>query len=125
MTDHDSTEPLSPVKSVKLMRKMSHDMRAPMAAIIGTADLLLTDGCDELTARQKRSMDRIRRNGVRLVAILDDLMTYVKADAGEYVLEIAPFDPCVLVTRALAEVQPTAAEHGLHCKSTIAQAVPA
>ena len=66
---------------IQLLRKMAHDMRVPLNTIISTSDMLLQGTYDPLTARQEKAVVRVQRNNHRLLAILDDFMTYIKADA--------------------------------------------
>ena len=78
---------------IQLLRKMAHDMRVPLNTIISTGDMLAEGVYDPLTAKQAKAITRLQRNNVRLLAILDDFIAYVKADAGEMVLANKVFDP--------------------------------
>jgi signal transduction histidine kinase len=106
------------------MRQMSHDMRVPLTALISTGDLFAEGSYGELTPKQVRANDRMRRCSRKLLAILDDLMTYVKAEAGEFPLAIKPFDPRAVLERVYNQVQPTVNEKGLQSSSHAAEAVP-
>jgi signal transduction histidine kinase len=117
-------EPLGIEDPIRLIRQMSHDMRIPLGALIATSDLLAEGGYDPLTAKQTRAIDRIQRNSRRLLAILDDLMTYVKAEANQYPLQITSFDPCALLRDALDQVRTVAEQKGLNLLSTSTSSVP-
>src|SRR5512142_851067 len=93
----NTTEPESLSKSIRLLRQMNHDLRNPLNALIATAGMLSEGIYDPLTPGQARAVERIERNSRRIVALLDDLITYAKADAGEYSLEVKDFDPCGLI----------------------------
>jgi signal transduction histidine kinase len=123
-TSNESFESLSLDDPVRLMRQMSHDMRIPLAALIGTSDLLAEGGYDPLTTKQTRAVDRLQRNSRRLLAILDDLMAYVKAEADQYPLQSASFDPRVLLAESLDQVRTIAEQKGLILISTSANSVP-
>jgi signal transduction histidine kinase len=78
---------------IELLRKMGHDIRAPLGSVISTSDMMAEGIYEALTPKQARANERIRRNSRRALAILDDFITYVKAEAGEMELANAPFDP--------------------------------
>jgi signal transduction histidine kinase len=124
---HDSPlpeEPLSLHQPIRLMRQMSHDMRVPLTALISTGDLFAEGSYGELTPKQTRANERIRRCSRRLLAILDDMMTYVKAEAGEFPLTTKPFDPRAILDRVSNQVQPTVKEKDLQFSVLTSAAVP-
>lgn len=56
-----------------------HDLRSPLAVIVGRADLLLEGMADPLTPRQIRSVEAILRAAERMEALLDELTTLTEA----------------------------------------------
>lgn len=107
-----------------LMRQMAHDMRGPLGTLTGTSELLAQGVYGELTAQQTRATERIQRNSARLVALLDDLMLYVKAQAGQLSLHPAPFEPRVLLNSLREQTAADAANKGLTVHWATAEAVP-
>lgn len=110
---------------VQLLRKMAHDMRVPLNTIISTGDMLAEGVYDPLTAKQAKAITRLQRNNVRLLAILDDFIAYVKADAGEMVLANKVFDPRATIDDCLNQVRPDAEEKGLKVRLTLSENMPA
>jgi signal transduction histidine kinase len=117
-------DPLGLSNPVRLMRQMAHDMRGPLAALTGTSDMFTEGVYGQLTPQQVRAIDRIRRNSQRLVALLDDLMAYVKAEAGQFPLNTAAFAPRDTLNAAYQQIKPTADARGLHVCLEVDPSVP-
>jgi signal transduction histidine kinase len=98
---------------VQLIRHLGHDMRAPLGALISTTDMLLTGVYDPLNERQTRAAERMGRNGRRTLAMLDDFVTFIKAQAGELVLTARPFEPRVRLLACCERVHSVADEKAL------------
>lgn len=60
----------------------SHELRAPLNAIIGFADLLHTESAGPLNARQQAYVDDIRESARRLQTVIDDVLDLAKLEAG-------------------------------------------
>ena len=98
---------------VHLMRQVAHDMRGPLGALTGTADMLVSGTYGELSVKQERAAARIQRNSYRVLALLDDLMLYIKAEAGQLDAQPEPFNPRAILESLSAEVLPEATNHAL------------
>lgn len=57
----------------ELRRKLRHDLRSPLAVIVGRADLLLQGVYGELNADQRRSLEVVVRNAERLTRELEEV----------------------------------------------------
>lgn len=109
---------------VQLLRKMAHDMRVPLNTLISTGDMLAQGLYDPLTPKQTKAVTRLQRNNVRLLAILDDFITYIKADAGEMALSSKIFDPRSCLEECRAPVNEVVQEKGLTLRITTAETMP-
>ena len=107
----------------EFLANMSHEIRTPMNGVLGMAELLAKS---DLDARQKTFTDIIVKSGNALLTIINDILDFSKIDAGQIVLDPAPFhlaeaieDVATLVsTRAkeknlelIVRVQPGLSEH--------------
>jgi signal transduction histidine kinase len=70
----------------RLMRGFSHDVKNPLGAADGYADLLSAGIYGELTADQRESIQRIRRSIHRALDLIDDLHELARAETGNVAL---------------------------------------
>jgi two-component system sensor histidine kinase/response regulator len=82
-----AAEQASRAKS-EFLGNMSHEIRTPMNAIVGLARMLEEA---PLGRRERAHVAHIRRAASSLLGMLDDLLDYARADAGQLVLEERPF----------------------------------
>ncbi|GGN69614.1 sensor histidine kinase [Actinoplanes lobatus] len=66
----------------RFLANVSHELRAPVTAIIGLGRLLTDSGSDELTGEQHRQVDLIRTSASDLLALVNGLLDLAKAEAG-------------------------------------------
>jgi signal transduction histidine kinase len=69
---------------------VSHDMRAPLRAMEGYAQALVTDYQDRLDPQGKHWLDRINRSAHRLDSLIKDVLAYSKVAKEE--IELSPVD---------------------------------
>ena len=96
---------------------MSHEMRTPLNAILGYADLLDLGVSGDLTESQRIHLDRIRVGGRHLLDLINDVLDLSRADASKLELDIRPVDLQAVVEEvaALLEGQVEAAGLTLTC----------
>ncbi len=70
------------------LANMSHDIRTPMNAIIGMADLLWDS---PLTTEQRRYVEIFRSAGENLLTLINDILDLSKIEAGQITLQSIPF----------------------------------
>jgi signal transduction histidine kinase len=109
-TLHRQNDQLRDLDKLKdtLLANVSHDMRTPLAAILGYAELLRRRG--GLTGRQGQATEVIERNARRLLRLLDDLLLLGQISVGELTLNREPFDLSRLAADAVELARPLA-EH--------------
>ena len=72
----------------RLMRGVSHDLKNPIHAIDGHAQLLEDELRGPLTAEQRDSLARIRRSARSLMALIEDLLELARAEAGQLTVKL-------------------------------------
>jgi signal transduction histidine kinase len=66
----------------RFLANVSHELRAPVTAIIGLGRLLTDEGSDQLTEDQQRQVGLIRTSAADLLSLVNDLLDLAKAEAG-------------------------------------------
>jgi signal transduction histidine kinase len=66
----------------RFLANVSHELRAPVTAIIGLGRLLTDSASDRLTDDQSRQVELIRGSATDLLALVNDLLDLAKAEAG-------------------------------------------
>ena len=99
-------ETLARANKVKteFLASMSHELRTPLSAILGFADLLVTSPKEQLSARARESLERIKRNGEHLLNLINDVLDLAKAEAGRTEIRNAPTNVSQLARACAAEV---------------------
>jgi signal transduction histidine kinase/CHASE3 domain sensor protein len=86
------------------LASMSHELRTPLSAILGFADLLVTSPKENLSARARESLERIKRNGEHLLSLINDVLDLAKAEAGRLDVRLTPVNMTPLARACVAEV---------------------
>ena len=92
---------------------MSHELRTPLNAIIGYADLLSGGVLGDLSGAQDQSIGRLKRSGMHLLSLIDEVLTYSRLEAGKEVVELQPIDVVGLVQDVASLIEPLAADRSL------------
>ena len=100
---------------------VSHEMRTPLNAIIGMADLLRDTA---LTREQADMLQTLRSSSRLMLAQVDDVLDFSKIEAGKLALEKTDFDVHALVNSTSRILAAQAAAKGLEIVVSIMPEVP-
>ena len=93
---------------------ISHDLRAPLRAINGFAEIVLEDFSPQLPAEARGYLERIRNGGRRMGELIDDLLAFARLSRQS--LNRRPVDLNRLAREALEELQPLVAGRQLELR---------
>ncbi len=89
---------------------MSHEVRNPLTAILGFANIL---GDTPLDSKQRRYVDTINRAGSSLLDLLNGILDYTRVESGKLALEHIAWSPAMLVHEIMELMTDRAAAKGL------------
>ncbi len=93
--DFQRLEQASTNKS-QFLRRMSHDLRSPMNAIIGYSRLLRRRTADRLDERERRNLANIETSSGNLLNLINDILDLSRIEAGRVEVNLQPVDVRVL-----------------------------
>ncbi|MFO1352483.1 MAG: histidine kinase dimerization/phospho-acceptor domain-containing protein, partial [Gammaproteobacteria bacterium] len=76
---------------------MTHELRTPMAGILGMADMLEET---ELNTKQTHYLGILKRSGDALLRIINDILDYSRLDSGRFALQSNAVDVAKLLSEA-------------------------
>lgn len=105
----------------EFLAKISHDIRTPLNAILGSADLLSQT---PLSFDQSEYVSMFQRNCRRLVALINDFLDFSRIEAGAIRIEKGPFRIRETVADSVATFRDAAARKGIGMGIEIDPAAP-
>jgi PAS domain S-box-containing protein len=93
------------------LANISHEVRTPMAAVLGYADMLLNPDLDR--ADRDQALQAIRRNAAHLLQVINDVLDLSKIEAGRMELEWIRYSPWQLLHEVISTVRLHADEKGI------------
>jgi signal transduction histidine kinase len=97
--------------------RMSHELRTPLQSIIGYIDLLRLGIPEPMPLKDLELLEKAARSGEVLLSVIDDLITFSRAEVGriEYHLDRVSVDDAI--TAAENVVSPIARHRGVELKA--------
>ena len=116
-----AVERLQELERVKgdFVATVSHELRTPITSIIGYTELLEDGLVGELTPAQSEVIDRVDRNGRRLLLLVEDLLTLSQIEASSLKIDPVVTDLRTVVSNARQALTPTLADRRLAVVVTI------
>jgi signal transduction histidine kinase len=108
----------------RLMRGLSHDLKNPLGAIDGHAELMLDGIRGPITEPQRQSLERIRSAVHALLGLITDLLELSRAEAGYLSIEPRRTDPAALVRDAAEEHRAAIEAAGLTLEVIVPDGLP-
>ena len=92
---------------------VSHDLRTPLTAIIGYAELLQLGVPEPMPPSAQQPLQRIRTSARHLLYLLKELLSFARLDAGRDEVRNQEIDVRVIGREVAAVMEPLAAAHAL------------
>ncbi len=100
----------------EFLANISHELRTPMNAIIGLADLLREAPVPD---RARECVNDIHRAAHDLLALIEDLLDFSRIESGRMRLREVPFQPHEVLAEVVRFFQPMAEKKGIRLDSRI------
>ncbi|MEM7716450.1 MAG: ATP-binding protein [Cyanobacteria bacterium P01_A01_bin.68] len=108
----------------EFLAMISHEIRTPVAAVIGMGDILLNT---DLSKQQEEFVETICNSGKALLEIINDILDFSKIESGKLEFEEEPFHLNSCIEEALSLLIPKATEKNLelvfHNNSEVPQVI--
>ncbi|MEB3281929.1 MAG: ATP-binding protein [Lyngbya sp.] len=90
------------------LANINHELRTPIHAIIGYSDLLCEEILEEGQLNWLEDVEIIRREGYRLLHLIDSILDLVRIEAGQMSLQVEIFDPVNVIEGVVNSLEPMA-----------------
>jgi PAS domain S-box-containing protein len=108
-----------------LLARISHEIRAPLSAIIGFAEVMIGQRFGSLgNDRYVEYMKDVRTSGERVVAVIDELTDLSRIETGRLDLAFTSQNLNELVESCVAVMQPQANRERIIIRTSLAQMLP-
>jgi PAS domain S-box-containing protein len=95
------------------LSSMSHELRSPLNAILGFAQLMESDSPPP-TPAQKESIEQILRAGWHLLKLIDEILDLAKVEAKQVPLSWEPVSLTEVMLECQGMIEPQAQQRGIH-----------
>lgn len=102
----------------------SHELRTPIATIMGYGHLLAEEACGPLTEEQKKAMARLMENARNLRGLVDEILDYSKLEKGEAGLLVKRQEVGVLLDEIRRELAPIESKRPYRIQYEIEGGIP-
>lgn len=102
----------------------AHELRNPLAVIQGYADMLLSDQVEDLTARQRDSLELVKTSSVHLLEITNNLLDLARIELGRVDLLLRPLELERLIWTVVREFLPRLDGVGQHVDVQVDPGLP-
>ena len=106
----------------EFLANMSHELRTPLGIVLGITDLVAKD---MITPEEReKNLEIMRRNGERLLRLINDILDLEKVEAQKLTMENIEFSFPDLISEIITDFQAVAKEKNLDLLVTSQGAVP-
>lgn len=122
-TRRTGAEPSDNIHRDEALQCLSHELRMPLNAIIGFAEVLLARTFGELNAKQEDYLAGILQSGSHLLAVINDILDLSRLEAGKARLVLEGFPLPELLHHVVDMVRGQAGQKGISLDLVIVPSV--
>ena len=108
----------------QFVANMSHDLRTPLAAILGYAELLQEGFYEPLGQKSLDALTRIRSNGKHLLGLINTVLDIAKIESGQFTLNMSEYAIESVVETVRSATESLAQNKKLALKTEVAKSLP-
>ena len=109
----------------QFLANMSHELRTPLNAILGYSELILDDIYGAAPPKMRDVLERVQTNGKHLLGLINDVLDLSKIEAGQLVLQLAPYSVKDMLRGVYVAVEPLASTKKIALKLDLPKDLPA
>lgn len=94
------------------LSSMSHELRSPLNAILGFAQLIKSDS-SPLTSSQEANVDQILQGGWYLLELINEILDLAQIESGKLALSLEPTSLSEVILECQAMIEPQALKRGI------------
>ncbi len=103
----------------EFLTDMGHRLRTPLNSIVGYSELLLDGTYGDVPERQRDRIEKVHRNGLGLLGLINDVLDLSKLEGGRLSLTLTPVRPAPLIETMVDVIRPKAEGKGLALETTL------
>ncbi|MHB8416860.1 MAG: sensor histidine kinase [Myxococcales bacterium] len=111
-------------RAARSLPALNHELRSPLTAVIGYADMLLEGLLGPISPEQREAVETILDRSEALLSTLNALLDLAALAAGDVPLLRTPFDVAELVEEAAAAAAPEAKRAGVALQIEVEEDLP-
>ena len=87
---------------------MSHELRTPLTSILGYVGIILGGVSGPITAKQEQQLSVVKKSGVHLLSLLNNLLDFAKLEEGKVPIHFEPVSCNAITEEVVAMLRPLA-----------------
>jgi len=92
----------------EFLANVSHELRTPLNSIIGFSNILLKNKKGNLLEKQLDQLEKINRNGIHLLSLINNILDLSKIEAGKMELDLREVEVITLINSTIELLLPQA-----------------
>ncbi len=108
----------------EFLANMSHELRTPLNAILGYTQLILDKIYGDVPERIREVLERLEKNGLHLLGLINDVLDLSKIEAGRFSLSLNDYSMEEVIQTVFTATELLATEKNLALKVSVPRNLP-